>query len=131
MMNGSWILIVVVGTGVGVWYLHKQGKISWSSIPWLSGIRLPKVAMIHRIPKMFEPKAETQVEKLKKQTEKEVVRAGELRSVLDAKRELSKVQAEIIRLQKEIDGVSAKSVERDKVTEKKAHDAESAKPRRL
>ena len=87
------------------------------------------------MPKMFEPKAETQIERLKAQTEKEVERIEELKSVLEAKTELAKARAESIRLLKQIDGVSEKSVEREKrdveMAEKKAQDAEKVKPRRL
>ena len=117
MGNSSWIFIVIIGAVIGVYYLYKQGK-----IPWLKGVKLPK---------MFEPKAETQIERLKKQTEKEVERIEELRSVLEAKTELAKARAENIRLMKQIEGVSEKSVEREKQAEKKAQDAEKVKPRRL
>ena len=88
-----------------------------------------------KIPKMFKPKVETQVERLKAQTENEVSRAAELRSVLEAKTELAKARAENIRLLKQIEGVSEKSVEKGKrdaeLAEKKAQEAERVKPRRL
>jgi len=119
--NMSWIFIVLIGAIIGIYYLYKQGK-----IPWLKGIKMLK---------MFEPKAETQIERLKKATEKEVKMAEELRSMLVAKTELAKARAENIRLLKQIDGVSEKSVEREKregeLAEKKAQDAEKVKPRRL
>jgi hypothetical protein len=120
MGNASWILIVIVGVIVGVYYLHRQGK-----IPWLKGIKAPK------LPKMFEPKAETQIERLKADAEKELAKAEELRSVLEAKRELAKARAENIKLRKEIDGVSEKSVEKEKLAAKKAQEAKEVKPRRL
>jgi hypothetical protein len=119
-MNGSWIFIVLIGAGIGIWYLHKQGK-----IPWLKGIKFP------RLPKLLEPKAETQIERLKAQTEKEVAKAEELKSVLEAKTELVKARAENIRLLKQIENVSEKSVEREKQAEKKAQEAQKVKPRRL
>jgi len=117
--NASWIFIVVIGACIGVYYLYKQGK-----IPWLKGMGI-------KMPKMFEPKAETQIERLKAQTEKEVAKAEELRSVLEAKRELAKARAENIKLRKEIDGVSEKSVEKDRREEQKAQEAQKVKPRRL
>jgi len=119
--NSSWIFIVIIGAIIGVYYLYKQGK-----MPWLKGVKMPK---------WFEPKAETQIERLKKETEKEVARATELRSVLKAKTELARVRAENIRLRKEIDGVSEKSVEKSRLDaekeEQKAQEAKKAKPRRL
>ena len=115
--NASWIFIIIIGAIIGVYYLYKQGR-----IPWLKGVKLPK---------MFEPKAETQIERLKAQTEKEVAKAEELRSVLEAKTELAKTRAENIRLLKQIEGVSEKSVAKDKLAENKAQDAEKVKPRRL
>jgi hypothetical protein len=121
MMGGSsWVFIVIIGAVIGVYYLWKQGK-----IPWLKGVGGIKM------PKMFETKAETQIERLKKQTEKEVERIEELRSVLEAKTELAKARAENIRLQKAIESVSEKSVAKDRLAEKKAQDAEKVKPRRL
>jgi len=112
--SASWIFIVIIGACIGVYYLYKHGKISW-----LKGIKMPKI---------FEPKAETQIARLKAQTEKEVERIEELRSVLEAKTELAKARAENIRLRKEIDGVSEKSVEKEK---QDAEEAQKAKPRRL
>lgn len=121
MNSASIIWIVIIGACIGVYYLYKQGKILW-----LKGIKIP------RMPKMFEPKPEELTEKLKAQTEKEVARAEELRAVLEAKTELAKAKAENIRLRKEIDGVSERSVEKDKrVAEQGKRDAEKAKPRRL
>jgi len=120
--NASWIWIVIIGACIGMYYLYKRGK-----IPWLKGI-LKGV----RMPKMFEPKPENLVEKLKVQTEREVARAEELRKVLEAKTELAKARAENIRLRKKIDGVSEKSVEKgERVAEQEKRDAEKAKPRRL
>ena len=120
MGNASWILIVIVVVIVGVYYLHRQGK-----IPWLKGIKAPKLL------KIFELKAETQIERLKAEAEKEVAKAGELQSVLEAKRELAKARAANIKLRKEIDGVSEKSVEKEKRDEIKAQEAQKVKPRRL
>ncbi len=117
--NAGWIFIVIIGACIGIYYLYKQGK-----IPWLKGMGI-------KMPRMFESRAETQIDRLKVATEKEVARGEELRSVLEAKRELAKVRAENIRLRKEIDGVSEKSVEREKQAEKKAQEAEKVKPRRL
>lgn len=118
MSSASWIWIVIIGAIIGIYYLYKQGK-----IPWLKGIKRPR---------MFEPKPGNIVEKLKVQTEKEVARAEELRSMLEAKTELAKARAENSRLQKEIDGVSERSVEKEKrVAEKDKLDAEKVKPRRL
>jgi uncharacterized protein (DUF342 family) len=113
--------VAIIGACIGIYYLYKQGK-----IPWLKGLKGIKM------PKMFEPKAETLIEKLKAQTRKEVDKAEKLKSVLEAKTELAKARAENIRLQREIDGVSEKSVEKEKqVAEKGRLDAEKAKPRRL
>ena len=124
--TASWIWLAIIGAGIGVYYLYRQDK-----IPWLKGkhIKLP------RMPKMFEPKVETQIERLKAQTEKEVARAEELRSMLEAKRELAKARAENIRLVREIGGVSERSVEKEKQDAKKAQEAEieakKVKPKRL
>ena len=119
-----WIWVAVIALGIGIYYLYKRGK-----IPWLKGVKMP------RMPKMFEPKAETRIERLKAATEKEVARADELRAVLEAKRGLAKARAENIRLIKEIEGVSEKSVEKEKRVaeqdEQKARDARDVKPRRL
>lgn len=121
-----WIWLAVIGACIGAYYLYKQEK-----IPWLKGksVKMPK------IPKLFEPKVETQIERLKAQTEREVARAEELRSMLEAKRELAKARAENIRLMREIGGVSEKSVEKDRLDSEKAQEAEieakKVKPRRL
>jgi len=116
--NAMWIWVAIIGACIGVYYLYKQGK-----LPWLKKIKLPK---------MFEPKPDDLTEKLKAQTEKEMVKAEELRKVLEAKTELAKAKAENIRLRKKIDGVSEKSVEKEKlVAEQGKRDAEKAKPRRL
>jgi len=124
--NASWIFIVIIGACIGVYYLYKQGK-----IPWLAGMRGKGIKM----PKIFEPKAGIQIERLKTATEREVVKAKELKSMLEAKTELAKARAKNIRLMKEIDGVSEKSVEKDKREaereEQKAQEAEKVKPRRL
>ena len=112
--NMSWIFLVIIGVCIGVYYLYKRGK-----IPWLKGITLPK---------LFEPKADTQIVRLKSQTAREVAKAEELRSVLEAKTELAKARADNIKLQKEIDGVSAKSVEKERQDEQ---EAQNVKPRRL
>jgi len=117
--TGSLVWIVIIGAVIGCYYLYRQGK-----IPWLKGKGI-------KLPKLFEPKAETQIERLKAQTEKEKERVEELRSVLEAKRELAKARAENIRLRREIDGVSEKSVEKEKQAEKRAQEAEKVKPRRL
>ena len=120
--NMSWIFIVIIGVCIGVYYLYKQGK-----IPWLKGLDGKGIKM----PKMFEPKAETQIERLKEATEKEVAKAEELRGVLEAKRELAKARADNIRLMKEIDGVSEKSMDKEKLDKQKVQDAQKVKPRRL
>ena len=125
--TASWIWLAIIGACIGMYYLYKQGK-----IPWLKGksIKMPKM-----FTKLFEPKVETHIERLKAQTEKEVSRAEELRSMLEAKRELAKARAENIRLVREIGGVSEKSVEKEKLAAKKAQEAEieakKVKPRRL
>ena len=120
MGNMSWILIAVIGACAGVYYFYKQGK-----IPWLKGIKRVK------LPRMFEPEAATQIVRLKAQTGKAIARAEELRKVLEAKTELAKARAENIRLLKQIEGVSEKSVAKEKLAERKAQDAEKVKPRRL
>ena len=83
------------------------------------------------MPKWFEPKAETQIERLKEATEKEVAKADELMSVLEAKRELATARAKNIKLRKEIDGVSEKSMDKEKRDKQKVQDAQKVKPRRL
>jgi len=116
--NASWIWIAIIGACIGVYYLYRQGK-----IPWLKGVKMPK---------MFEPKPDDLTEKLKAQTAKEVAKASDLQKVLGAKTELAEARAENIRLQKEIDGVSEKSVEKERrVAEQDKLDAQKAKPRRL
>jgi len=112
--NMSWIFLVIIGVCIGVYYLYKRGK-----IPGMKGIKLPK---------LFEPKADTQIARLNSQTEREVAKAEELRSVLKAKTELAEARADNIKLQKEIDGVSAKSVEKERQDEQ---EAQNVKPRRL
>ncbi len=116
MGNALWIWLAIIGALVWVYYLYKQGK-----IPWLKGRGI-------KLPKMFEPKADIQVERLKAQTEKEVAKAEELRDVLEAKRELAKARAENIRLAKAIDGVSERSIEKEERAEQKA---QKVKSRRL
>ena len=120
-----WVWVGVIVVCIGIYYLYKQGK-----IPWLKG---KKIGI--KMPKWFESKAETQIEKLKAQTEKEVSRAKELKSVLEAKTELAKARAENIKLRKEIDGVSPKSVEKEKrvaeQADQKAQEAQKVKPKRL
>jgi len=115
------IWVVLIGAVIAGIYLYKKGK-----IPWLKGVKMPK---------LFEPKPDDMVEKLVAQTEREMARAEELRKVLEAKRKLAKAKAENIRLQREIDGVSEKSVEREeRDAEKSEQDkrgVEKAKPRRL
>ena len=113
----SLIFIIIIAVCIGLFYFYRKGK-----LPWLKGIKAPRI---------FEPKAETRVEKLEEQAEKEIARAGELRSVLEAKTKLAKARAENIRLIKEIESVSEKSVEKGRQAEKKALEAESVKPRRL
>jgi len=120
--SASWIWIVIIGVCIGVYYLHKRGR-----LPWLKGL-LKEIKM----PRMFEPKPEDLTEKLKEQTAKEMVKAEELRKVLEAKTELAKARAENIRLRKKIDGVSERSVEKEKrVAEQGEQDAEKMKPKRL
>ena len=122
MGNSSWIFIVIIGAVIGVYYLYKQGK-----IPWLGRLKGLGIKM----PKWFEPKAETQIERLKEATEKEVAKADELMSVLEAKRELATARAKNIKLRKEIDGVSEKSMDKEKRDKQKVQDAQKVKPRRL
>ena len=120
-MNGTganWIWITIIGACIAVFYLYRQGK-----IPWLKGL----LGWI-KMPKLFQPKPVDLTEKLKAQTEKETVKVEELRKVLEAKTKLAEARAENIRLQKEIDGVSERSVEKEKrVAKQKAQDAQEAK----
>lgn len=117
MNTAMLIWIVIIGACIGVYYLYRQGR-----LPWLKGVRMLKI---------FEPKAETQIERLNAQTEKEMARAKELRDVLKAKRALAGIRAENIRLIKAIDGVSEKSVEKERQDEQKAQEVQKVKPRRL
>ena len=123
--GANWIWITIIGACIAVFYLYRQGK-----IPWLKGI----LSWI-KMPKLFQPKPVDLTEKLKAQTAKETVKVEELRKVLEAKTALSEARAENIRLQKEIDGVSEKSVEKQKrVAKQKAQEvqeAKTAKPGRL
>ena len=112
----SWVGVIVIVACIGMYMLYKRGK-----IPRLKGKGI-------KMPKMFEPKADTQIERLKAQTGREVAKAEELRSVLEAKTELAKARAENIKLQKAIDGVSEKSVEKER---QEALEAQNVKPRRL
>ena len=122
---GMWVWVAIIAICTSGYVLYKQGK-----TPWLKGI-----GKIIKLPKMFEPKAETQIERLKEQTEEAKEKVEELRSVLEAKRERDSVLAEKARLIKAIESVSPKSVEKEKreveLAEKKAQDAEKVKPRRL
>lgn len=115
MTGSGWSWIVIIGVIIGVYYLYKRGK-----IPWLKGKMI-------KMPKLLEPKPETQVERLKAATEREVARAEELRSVLEAKTELAKARAVNAKLRKEIDSITEKSVgkEQEPVVDNKV------KPRRL
>lgn len=131
--NASWIFIVIIGAIVGIYYLHKQGK-----IPWLKGRSLGLGMKIPRL-KIFEPKPDARVKWLKAQTEKERVKTVELQELLVAKEELAKIKAENIQLLKQIESVSAYSVLDKKKSvqqaEKDAQDAEAEagkrKPKRL
>ena len=118
--GASWIFIAVIGAVIGAYYLYRRGSLLW--LKGLKGLKMPKI---------FKPKAETQIERLKAATEKEKEKVEELRSVLEAKRERDSVLAEKARLIKEIESVSPKSMEKDSQAEKKAQDAEKVKPRRL
>lgn len=122
MGNASWVFVAIIGAFIGVYYLYKQGK-----IPRLKGLKGRGI----KLPKMFEPKADVQVERLKAQTEKEVAKAEELRDMLEAKRELAKARAENIRLAKAIDGVNERSIEKETQDERKVQEAQKVKPRRL
>ena len=110
-----WIWAAILAILIGGYWAYKNGKLGKVKLPSFS--RKPTV------------------EQIEAQTEKEVTRAKELRGVLEAKRELAKARAESIKLRKEIDGVSAKSVEKEKAQEKldeqKAQELQKVKPRRL
>ncbi len=127
-MTGSsalWVWLAIIGAAIGIYYLYKQGK-----IPWLADV-LKSI----KLPKWFEPKTDTRIETLIEQTSREWAKRTELLRMLEAKTELAKARAENLRLVRQIDGVSEKSVEKDKQAEKKAQDAEieakKVKPRRL
>jgi len=118
MGSASWIWLVIIGACIGAYYLYRQEK-----LPWLKGLRMPK---------LFEPKPDDLTEKLKAQTEKEMAKAVELRKLLEVKTELAKAKAENIRLRRKIDRVSETSVEKEEqVAEQDKQDAEKVKPRRL
>ena len=109
----SWIGVILFIIGI-IWYaLYKNNKIS--------GLRMPK---------WFEPKSTDLTEQLKVQTEQELAKAEELKKVLEAKRKLATVKAGNIQLRKEIGGVSAKSVEKERQEQEEA-DRQAGKPRRL
>ncbi len=115
MNSTTWVWVIFLVVLIGSYWLYSRGK--------LSKIRLPNIGS--------KPTAE----QIEAQTVKEVAKAEELKSVLEAKRELAVARAKNIRLQREIDGVSEKSVEKDKREaereEQKALEAKSVKPRRL
>lgn len=118
MDSPALIWIVIIGAVIAGVYLYKQGK-----IPWLKGIKMPR---------MFEPKPEDQVERLKAQTEKEKTEVEKLRGVLEAKRERDSVIAEKIKLRREIESTSPKSVGRaEREAEEREREAQKAKPKRL
>ena len=123
-----WIWIGIILGGIGGYYLYKQGKIPWLKV---KGIKIQSIKM----PGLFQPRPEDLTMRLKAATEKEVARTKELNSVLEAKRELAKAKAENIKLMREIDGVSARSVEKEKRDEQVVRDAETeakkVKPKRL
>ena len=111
-MNISvWIWGAILAIAIGVCWLYKNGKLDKIKIHSLG--RKPTV------------------EQIEEQTGKEVIKAKELQDMLEAKRDLAKARAANIRLQKEIDGVSEKSVEKEKQDERKAQEAQKVKPRRL
>lgn len=66
------------------------------------------VAWLSRVLTLNGPRSET--ERLERQTVKEGGKTAELRKVLDAKRRLSEVQADNLRLRKEIDGTNERTV---------------------
>jgi len=116
--SASWLWIAIIGACMGAYYLHKRGK-----LPRLKGIKMPR---------LFEPKPDVLTEKLKVQTKKETARIEDLLKVLEAKTELAKARAESTRLRKKIDGVSERSVEKEKrVAEQDKQEAQNVKPRRL
>jgi len=118
--NSSWILIAIVGVCVGVYYLYRQGKISW-----LKRIKMPGL-------RMFDPKPDDMIERMRMQIEKEKLQVEELRKVLEIKKERDSIIAEKLRLQREIEGVSPRSVEKEKwVSEQDKQDAGKVKPKRL
>jgi len=114
MEMSVWVWVTIAVLGIAGYLFYKRKK-----LPWLKKLKAPK---------LFEPKPGTLTERLKVQTEKEVVRAEELRKVLEAKTELAKARAANIKLKKEIDGISEKSVRK---AEREAQEAQKVKPRRL
>ena len=56
------------------------------------------------------------VDRLGAETAREQKKAGELRKVLEAKKELARARAENIRLRKEIDGVNERTVGKENET---------------
>ena len=131
MLTGTtsmWIWIGIILGGIGGYYLYKQGKIPWLKV---KGIKIQSIKM----PGLFQPRPEDLTRRLKVATEKEVARTKELNSVLEAKRELAKARAENIKLMREIDGVSARNVEKARRDEQRAQkveqEAQKVKPKRL
>ena len=131
MLTGTtsmWIWIGIILSCIGGYYLYKQGKMPWLKV---KGINIPSIKM----PGLFQPRPEDLTRRLKVATEKEVARTKELNSVLEAKRELAKARAENIKLMREIDGVSARNVEKASRDEQKAQrieqEAQKVKPKRL
>jgi len=114
---GSWILVILIIAGIIGYILHRSKRVRW--LPHKHGLRMPR---------WFEPSGESLVDGLERQTAREKEKSDKLRKVLEAKRELAKAKAENIRLRKEIDGVSEKSVEKEKrEAEQEERDAQKAK----
>lgn len=113
MSFAVWLWLIIIAVIIlGCYWLYKTG-----------GIGKLKISNIGPKPT---------VEQLVMQTRKESARAEELRKVLEAKRELARARAESIRLMKDIDAVSARSVEKEKQdADKEEQEAKKARPRRL
>ena len=80
---------------------------------------------------MFDPKPDDLTGRLNALTEKEVAKAEELQKVLEAKQELARARADNIKLRKAIDGVSEKSVERERREQQEDVEKKVEKPKRL
>ena len=117
----SWVGVILTTVCIGG-YLFLKWK---GHVPnWLSGF-------IHGDVFLHSSDKSTTVEQLKEQTDKEIVKAAELREMLEAKRVLMRAKATSIKLQKEIDGTDVRSVGKEQREQEADAEKKVEKPKRL